>query len=88
MFTVMLSCSPNIYRIKDGGRVWKLTGGVVNLASAKPTEASMPSKDLNSPNITLVACSLLYALRLARRVNSRIRGLWLKLQLKAAGGSV
>ena len=48
----------------------------------------MLSKDLNSPNITLVARPLLYALRLARRVNHRIRGLWIKLQLKAAGGSV
>ena len=88
MFTVMLSCSPHIHKIKDGGRASELTGGVVNLASAKPTEVSMLSKDLNFPNVTLVARPLLYAMRLARRVNSRIRGLWLKLQLKAAGASV
>src|ERR1022692_1059432 len=89
MFTVMLSCSLRIFiGLRTATQRRKLTGGVVKLASAKPTEASMLSKDLNSPNITLVACSLLYALRLARLVNSRIRGLWLKLQLKAAGGSV
>src|ERR1022692_5317905 len=89
MFTVMLSCSLRIFiGLRTATQRRKLTGGVVNLASAKPTEASMPSKDLNSPKITLVARSMLYALRLARRVNSRIRGLWLKLQLKAAGASV
>jgi acetyltransferase-like isoleucine patch superfamily enzyme len=79
---------PLIIGLRAAAERRKLTDGVVNLASAKPTEASMPSKDLNSPKITLVARPLLYAIRLARRLNSRIRGLWLKLQLKAAGASV
>jgi serine acetyltransferase len=48
----------------------------------------MLRNDLASPNITLVARPLLYALRLTERIRRRLRGWWLKFQLKALGASV
>jgi len=48
----------------------------------------MRGKNLASQNIMLAGYSFLYTLRLAKRINGRLRGLWLKLQLKAIGASV
>jgi serine acetyltransferase len=48
----------------------------------------MLRNDLASQNITFIARPLLYALRLTKRIKRRLRGLWLKFQLKALGASV